>query len=75
MTSGERRNYKVIDGSRRRRIARGSATSVEDVNRLLRQFIQMRKMLKAVGGMGGGTGNRKQMRQTMAMLKGRGLRA
>ena len=75
MTKGERRNYKVIDGSRRVRISRGSGSSVEDVNRLLRQFTQMRKMLKAVGGMGGGTGNRKRMRQTIQMLKGRGLRA
>jgi signal recognition particle subunit SRP54 len=73
MTKGERRNYKVIDGSRRRRIARGSGTSVEEINRLLRQFMQMRKMLKAVGGMGGG--NRKKMRQAMTMIKGRGLRA
>ncbi len=73
MTKGERRNYKVIDGNRRKRIARGSGTSVEDVNRLLRQFVQMRKMLKAVGGMGGG--GRKGMRQAMQMLKGRGLRA
>ena len=47
--AGERRNYKVIDGSRRRRIARGSGTTVEDVNRLLKQFVQMRKMLKMVG--------------------------
>jgi signal recognition particle subunit SRP54 len=73
MTAGERRNFKVIDGSRRRRIARGSGTTVEDVNRLLKQFMQMRKMLKMVGGMGGG--RRKGMRQAMGMLKGRGLRA
>ena len=73
MTAGERRNYKVIDGSRRRRIARGSGTTVEDVNRLLKQFVQMRRMLKMVGGMGGG--GRKRMRQAMAMMKGRGLRA
>jgi signal recognition particle subunit SRP54 len=73
MTAAERRNYKLIDGSRRRRIARGSGTTVEDVNRLLKQFMQMRKMLKMVGGMGGG--RRKGMRQAMGMLKGRGLRA
>ncbi len=72
MTAAERRNYKLIDGSRRRRIARGSGTTVEDVNRLLKQFVQMRKMFKMVGGMGGG---RKRMRQAMAMMKGRGLRA
>jgi signal recognition particle subunit SRP54 len=75
MTPGERRNYKVIDGSRRKRIARGSGTSVEDVNRLLKQFMQMRKMLKVVGGLGAG-GGRKKMRHAMGMLKGRGgLRA
>jgi signal recognition particle subunit SRP54 len=73
MTAGERRNYRVIDGNRRKRIARGSGTSVEEVNRLLKQFMQMRKMLKMVGGMGGGS--RKRMRQAMAMMKGRGLRA
>ncbi|MEI6669840.1 MAG: signal recognition particle protein [Acidobacteriota bacterium] len=75
MTTGERRNYKVIDGGRRKRIARGSGTSVEAVNRLLKQFMQMRKMLKTFGGMGGGTGTRKRMRQAMAMMKGRGLQA
>lgn len=73
MTAGERRNYKVIDGSRRRRIARGSGTTVEDVNRLLKQFMQTRKMLKMVGGMGGG--KRGRMRQAMGLMKGRGLRA
>jgi signal recognition particle subunit SRP54 len=75
MTAAERRSYKIIDGSRRRRIARGSGTTVEDVNRLLRQFMQMRKMLKVVGGVGAGGGSRKRMRQAMGMLKGRGLRA
>jgi len=74
MTSGERRNYKVIDGSRRKRIARGSGTSVEDVNRLLKQFMQMRKMLKMVSGMSGG-GKRKQMRNAMSMMRNRGLGA
>jgi signal recognition particle subunit SRP54 len=54
MTPGERADYKLIDGSRRRRIAKGSGTSVEEINRLLRQFQQMRKMLKSIGGMGGG---------------------
>jgi signal recognition particle subunit SRP54 len=75
MTPAERRSFRIIDGSRRRRIARGSGTTVEDVNRLLRQFMQMRKMLKAVGGVGAGGGNRRKMRQAMAMLKGRGLGA
>ena len=71
MTAGERRHYKVIDGRRRRRIALGSGTTVEDVNRLLKQFVQMRKMLKIVGGRGAG-GGRARMRQAMAMMKGQG---
>lgn len=53
MTPAERRKPAIIDGSRRRRIARGSGASVEAVNRLLRQFTQMRKMLKTVRGMAG----------------------
>ena len=51
MTPHERRRSDVINGSRRKRIARGSGTSVEEVNRLLKQFVQMRKMLKVMGGM------------------------
>jgi signal recognition particle subunit SRP54 len=54
MTPLERRNHQVVNGSRRKRIARGSGTSVEDVNRLLKQFVEMRRMLKVVGGMAGG---------------------
>jgi len=68
MTPAERRNYKVINGSRRKRIARGSGTSVEDVNRLLKQFIQMRKMLKTFGGMASGGGVRKKWRAAKAMM-------
>jgi signal recognition particle subunit SRP54 len=55
MTAEERRNSHVINGSRRKRIARGSGTSVEEVNRLLKQFSQMRRMLKSLGGLAGGT--------------------
>ena len=53
MTPEERDHAEVIDGSRRKRIARGSGTSVEDVNRLLKQYAEMRKMLKLVGQMTG----------------------
>jgi signal recognition particle subunit SRP54 len=53
MTTQERRNHQLLNGSRRKRIARGSGTSVEDVNRLLKQFVQMQKMLKQLGGMAG----------------------
>jgi signal recognition particle subunit SRP54 len=49
MTAAERRNPRIIDGSRRRRIAAGSGTSVQQVNQLLQQFRQMQKMLKQVG--------------------------
>ena len=53
MTPGERRNPEVINGSRRQRIARGSGTSVQDVNRLLKQYAQLRKVMKQFKGMEG----------------------
>jgi signal recognition particle subunit SRP54 len=49
MTPEERRNDKIINGSRRRRIAAGSGTAVEDVNRLLKQFNEMKKVLQMIG--------------------------
>jgi signal recognition particle subunit SRP54 len=49
MTLRERRQHQIINGSRRRRIARGSGTTVQEVNRLLRQFVEMRRMLRSVG--------------------------
>ena len=49
MTPEERRRPETIDGSRRRRIARGSGTSVQDVNRLLRDFLLMRRMVTQMG--------------------------
>ena len=51
MTRKERDKPEIIDGSRRRRIAQGSGTKVEDVNRLLKQFDQMKKMMKQMSGM------------------------
>src|SRR5215470_12058319 len=53
MTPGERNNPEVINGSRRQRIARGSGTNVQDVNRLLKQFAQLRKVMKQFKGMEG----------------------
>ena len=50
MTPKERLNPDIINGSRRKRIAAGSGTSVEDVNRLLKQFDQMKKMMKQLSG-------------------------
>ncbi|MGW8182231.1 MAG: signal recognition particle protein, partial [bacterium] len=50
MTPKERAQYKLIDGSRRRRIAKGSGRPVSEINRLLKQYVQMRKMMKKLGG-------------------------
>ena len=49
MTTYEREHHEVINGSRRKRIARGSGTSVQEVNQLLKQYAQMRKMFKTMG--------------------------
>jgi signal recognition particle subunit SRP54 len=48
MTPYEREHHEVINGSRRKRIARGSGTSVQEINQLLRQYAQMRKMFKSM---------------------------
>ena len=70
MTKGERRNHKIIDASRKTRIANGSGSTIAEVNGLLRQYEQMKKMMqqmnrggllsklagKAMGGLGGGLG-------------------
>jgi signal recognition particle subunit SRP54 len=52
MTPGERRNPAVLNGSRRRRIAQGSGTTVTDVNRLMKQFLEMKKMMQRVSKLG-----------------------
>jgi len=52
MTLGERRNPAILNGSRRRRIAQGSGTTVTDVNRLMKQFMEMKKMMQRVGKLG-----------------------
>lgn len=48
MTRQERSNHTIINGSRRKRIARGSGTNLQDINRLLKQFAQMKKMMKSL---------------------------
>ena len=53
MTPGERLNPQIINGSRRTRIARGSGTTAQDVNRLLRQYAQLRKMMRGLKGLEG----------------------
>jgi signal recognition particle subunit SRP54 len=65
MTPQERRKPEVINGSRRTRIANGSGTTVGDVNRLVKQFGEMQKMMKKMGGMAMGKGKKGK--------KGRGL--
>ena len=50
MTPRERDNHMIINGSRRRRIARGSGTSVQEVNQLLKQYAQAKKMMKSLSG-------------------------
>jgi signal recognition particle subunit SRP54 len=64
MTSKERNHHEIISGSRRKRIAAGSGTSVQEVNQLLRQYAQMRKMFKNVGKGG------MLQRRAMGMLGG-----
>jgi signal recognition particle subunit SRP54 len=62
MTARERRNPGIIDGSRRRRIAGGSGVRVQDVNRLLKQFQEMQRVMKSMKG--------GRLRQLMGALKG-----
>jgi signal recognition particle subunit SRP54 len=65
MTQKERNHHEIISGSRRKRIANGSGTSVQEVNQLLRQYAQMRKMFKGIGKGGG-----MLQRRAMGMLGG-----
>ena len=58
MTSAERRNPQILNGSRKKRIARGSGTRVQDVNRLLKQFEDARKLMKQLTDMTGKKGKR-----------------
>lgn len=70
MTKAEREKPSIINPSRKRRIAAGSGTKVEDVNRLLKQFDQMQKMMKQLGKKATGKGgkmSRRAMRQLSAM--------
>jgi signal recognition particle subunit SRP54 len=58
MTPKERRNHMIVNGSRRRRIAKGSGTTVQDVNNLLKQYAQARKMMKSFTSQSGLLGKR-----------------
>ena len=65
MTQKERHFPDVINGSRKRRIASGSGTEIQDVNRMLKQFTQMQKMLKKLSKKGGMKGMMRQMQGMM----------
>ena len=65
MTPRERRNPAIVDGSRRRRIAAGSGVQVQDVNRLLKQFQEMQRVMKSMKG--------GRLRALMGALKGGGM--
>jgi signal recognition particle subunit SRP54 len=67
MTPKERANPDIINQSRKLRIARGSGTKLEDVNRLMKQFDQTRKMMKMVSGMD--KGRMAQMAAAMKQMK------
>ena len=64
MTPKERRDHTIINGSRKKRIARGSGTSVQDVNRLIKQYLSARKMMKALTG----AGSRRQLAQVLRSM-------
>ncbi len=66
MTKYERAHPKIIDGNRRKRIATGSGTSIQQVNQVLKQFDQMRKMIKKLTGAGG---NMRKMKQMMGRFQ------
>ncbi len=65
MTKAERNNPKILNGTRRKRIADGSGTTIQDVNRLLKQFEEMNKMMK-----GFARGNKMKLLQNLGMPKG-----
>jgi len=64
MTAKERRDHTIINGSRKKRIARGSGTDVMEVNRLIKQFLSARKIAKVMAGAGG----RRQLAQLMRSM-------
>ena len=69
MTAEERRRPDIIAGSRRRRIARGSGTTPQDVNQLLNQFSQMQKMMRQMMGVPTGKGGKRQSKKMRRMMR------
>ncbi len=62
MTAKERKNHEIINGSRRRRIARGSGVEVQDVNALLKQYREARRMMRSLTGGMAGVGARRKVK-------------
>ena len=72
MTPDERRRPEIIGGSRRRRIARGSGTTPQDVNMLLNQFAQMQKMMRQMMGVPTGRGSKRQSKKMRRLMRQQG---
>src|SRR5436305_14581020 len=76
MTEEERGDHRILNASRRRRVARGSGTSVTEVNQLVKQYVEMRQMMQQLsrsgifGGAGGGGGLKGRMMRRMAGMMG-----
>lgn len=70
MTPGERRRPEIMNGSRRKRVARGSGTTVVEVNRLLKQFTQMRRMLRTMQSGAGARGSRARRLRRQLQIPG-----
>ena len=70
MTKKERRDHTIINGNRKKRISRGSGTSVQEVNRLIKQFLEARRMMKSlVGGRMGKMGKGKKRKKLVRVLQ------
>jgi signal recognition particle subunit SRP54 len=72
MTKKERRNPNLLNGSRRARIAKGSGVTPADVNKLMKQYMQMEKMMSKMAG-GGMKGMMRSMKGMMGAMGGRGM--
>ena len=72
MTKKERRNPNLLTGSRRARIAKGSGVTPADVNKLMKQYMQMEKMMSKMAG-GGMKGMLRSMKGMMGAMGGRGM--
>jgi signal recognition particle subunit SRP54 len=70
MTVAERRNPDILKASRKKRVAAGSGTSVQDVNKLLKQFDEMSTMMKRMNKAGGQEAMMRQMQAAMSQQKG-----